>query len=414
MGREVNRLTATQVKNLKAEGRHADGAGLYLVIDKAAARRWVLFYQSAGRRREMGLGSATDVTLGQAREAARRAKELARAGQDPIEARKAAASNDAGIPTLGVAADRLIDDLTPGWKSPKTAAHWKRSFEMHAKKIAHVRVDRVTTDDVLTVLRPLWTTKAETAGNLQMRLERVLDGAKVKGWRSGENPARWRGHLSHILPRRKRLTRGHFPAMPFADVPGFMAKLDGNSSVTARALEWTILTAARESMTLDATWREIDETTKVWTIPAHRMKTDKELRVPLSAAMIEVLDRVRLPVADPTALLFPGPRLSKPLSNMAMDMMLRRSAPGFVPHGFRSSFRDWVGEATDFPREVAEAALAHTVGDETERAYRRGDALEKRRTMMESWGTYATSARLNAKPPAGSDDPTEPQGPFAG
>lgn len=181
MGREVNRLTATQVKNIKAEGRHADGAGLYLVVDKAGARRWVLFYQSGGRRREMGLGSAGEVSLAEAREAARKAKELARSGLDPIETRRSAASADVTIPTLGVAAARLIDDLAPGWKSKKTAEHWKRSFEIHAQKIANVRVDRITTDDVLTVLRPLWNTKPETAGNLQMRLERVLDGAKVKG-----------------------------------------------------------------------------------------------------------------------------------------------------------------------------------------------------------------------------------------
>jgi integrase len=392
MAREVNRLTVTQVRSLRAEGRHADGAGLYLVIDRAGARRWVLFYQSGGRRREMGLGSASDVTLAEAREAARKAKELARTGHDPIEARRSAAASDATIPTLGVAAERLIEDLTPGWKSPKTADHWRRSFEIHAKKIESVRVDRVATDDVLSVLRPLWTTKPETARNLQMRLERVLDGAKVKGWRSGENPARWRGHLSHILPKRKRLTRGHFPAMPFGDVPAFIEHLRLQKAITARALEWTILTAARESMTLGATWREVDEVAGVWIIPAGRMKNGKPLRVPLSGAMIDVLDRVRLPEPDPEALLFPGPRTGKPLSNMAMDMMLRRSAPGVVPHGFRSSFRDWAGETTDFPREVAEAALGHSVGDETERAYRRGDALEKRRALMEAWGAFVTSA----------------------
>lgn len=186
--------------------------------------------------------------------------------------------------------------------------------------------------------------------------------------------------------------------MPFADVPAFMAHLDRQNVVTARALEWTILTAARESMTLGAMWQEIDEVAKVWTVPAARMKSEKELRVPLSSAMIEVLNRMRLPgkagdAAVGAELIFPGHRSEKQLSNMAMDMLLRRHAPGFVPHGFRSSFRDWAGETTEFPREVAEAALAHTVGDETERAYRRGDALEKRRTLMEAWGAYVTSVR---------------------
>lgn len=259
MARQVNRLTATQVKTLRAPGRHSDGSGLYLVVDQTGSRRWVLFYQSGGKRREMGLGSAADVTLAEAREAARRAKDMVRTGSDPIEARKAASSATTAIPTLGEAAERLITDLAPGWRSPKTAPHWRRSFETHAKTIAAKRVDRITTEDVLAVLRPLWTTKSETAGELRLRLERVLDGAKVKGWRDGENPARWRGHLAHILPKRRRLTRGHHPALPFDQLAAFMALLTAQPSVTARALEWTILTASRESMTLEARWGEIDE-----------------------------------------------------------------------------------------------------------------------------------------------------------
>lgn len=396
MARQVNRLTATQVKTLRAPGRHSDGSGLYLVVDQTGSRRWVLFYQSGGKRREMGLGSAADVTLADAREAARRAKDMVRTGSDPIEARKAASSATAAIPTLGEAAERLITDLAPGWRSPKTAPHWRRSFETHAKTIAAKRVDRITTEDVLTVLRPLWTTKSETAGELRLRLERVLDGAKVKGWREGENPARWRGHLAHILPKRRRLTRGHHPALPFDQLAAFMALLTKQPSVTARALEWTILTASRESMTLEARWGEIDERVLIWTIPAQRMKTNKELRVPITKAMVQVLDRVRPPKVRPEDLVFPGSKPGRPLSNMAMDMLLRRHAPGYVPHGFRSTFRDWAGEKTNFAREVAEAALAHTVGDETERAYRRGDALEKRRALMEAWGSFATSSARKA------------------
>lgn len=397
MARQVNRLTATQVKNLRTPGRHADGAGLYLMVDQAGSRRWVLFYQSGGKRREMGLGSASEVTLADAREAARRAKEMVRAGSDPIEVRKAASSATTAIPTLGEAAEQLITDLAPGWRSPKTAPHWRRSFQTHAKSIASKRVDRITTEDVLTVLRPLWTTKSETAGELRLRLERVLDGAKVKGWREGENPARWRGHLAHILPKRRRLTRGHHPALPFDQLPEFMALLATQPSVTARALEWTILTASRESMTLEARWSEIDERTLIWTIPADRMKTNKELRVPITKPMVKVLDRVRPPEIAAEDLLFPGSKEDRPLSNMAMDMLLRRHAPGYVPHGFRSTFRDWAGEKTNFAREVAEAALAHTVGDETERAYRRGDALEKRRALMEAWGSFATSSARKAR-----------------
>lgn len=392
MAREVNRLTVTQVKTLRAPGRHADGNGLYLVVDPAGGRRWVLFYQSAGKRREMGLGSVADVTLAEAREAARQAKALARSGSDPIEARKAAAVAIVLIPTLGRAADVLITDLTPGWRSPKTAAHWRRSLQIHAKAIAAKRIDRITTEDVLLVLRPLWTTKAETAAIVRQRLERVLDGAKVKGWRDGENPARWRGHLAHILPKPRKLVRGHFPAMPFDDLPAFMSLLAEQNAVTARVMEWTILTAARESMALGARWRELDMRAMVWTIPAERMKTNKELRVPITKAMVKVLDRVRPPKVAPDDLIFPGSKPGRPLSNMAMDMLLRRHSPGYVPHGFRSTFRDWAGEKTDFAREVAEAALAHKVGDETERAYRRGDALEKRRALMEAWALFATSS----------------------
>ncbi|WP_313473003.1 tyrosine-type recombinase/integrase [Brevundimonas sp.] len=392
MARQVNRLTATQVKTLRAPGRHADGNGLYLVVDPAGGRRWVLFYQSAGKRREMGLGSVGEVTLAEAREAARQAKGLARTGTDPIEARKAAAGAAVLIPTLGEAADSLITDLAPGWRSAKTAAHWRRSLQIHAKAVSSKRIDRITTEDVLVVLRPLWVTKPETAAIVRQRLERVLDGAKVKGWREGENPARWRGHLAHILPKPRKLVRGHFPAMPFDDLPAFMALLTTQSGVTARVLEWTILTAARESMALGASWGELDMRAMVWTIPAGRMKTNKELRVPITTAMMAVLDRVRPPAVAPDELIFAGNKPGRPLSNMAMDMLLRRHAPGYVPHGFRSTFRDWAGEKTDFAREVAEAALAHTVGDETERAYRRGDALEKRRALMEAWASFATSS----------------------
>jgi integrase len=399
MARQTNRLTAQGVAKATQSGRYADGGGLYLIVDKAPDevgrtqnKRWLCYFQWRGRRREMGLGPATGpvaVSLAEARGMARKALDAARQGRDPILERKQAADRDAAIPTFGKVADDYIEGMRPSWRGPKTGDLWAKSLELHARRLRSRAVDSITTEDVLEVLKPLWTTKPETANKLRQRMEAILDAAKVKGWRSGENPARWRGHLAHLLPKPAKLSHGHRPALPFEQLPSFMERLAGSRGVSARALEWTILTAAREGMTLHATWGEIDEKAKLWTIPAARMKTGKDHRVPLSAAALLVLDAVRPATADPAAFVFPGGRRGSPLSNMAMDMLVRDLAPGYVPHGFRSTFRDWAGERTGYPREVAEAALAHSVGDEVERAYRRGDALEKRRKLMDAWGAYA-------------------------
>lgn len=398
MARPINRLTAVQVKTTRQPGRYADGAGLYLVVEGSGSKHWVVFYQWRGRRKEMGLGRAHEVSLAAARDLARQARDQARSGVDPIAARRALMRDSITIPKFGDACDEIIAGLEKGWRSAKTAKLWRRSLELHAASLWNQPIDEIGTEDVLAVLRPIWTTKPETASQLRIRIERILDAARVKGWRDAENPARWRGHLAHLLSKPRKLSRGHFPALPFNDLPTFMAKLRANQSVTARALEWTILTAAREGMTLGARWVEIDEDAKLWTIPADRMKTGIAHRVPLSKAALEVLHRVRRPEYEPDAIVFPGARAGCGLSNMAMDMLLRRLAPGYVPHGFRSTFRDWAGETTDHPREVAEAALAHTVGSETERAYRRGDALEKRRLLMDAWAAYATQALQRANP----------------
>jgi integrase len=404
MARQTNRLTAAAVQKLNKAGRFADGAGLYLIVDtsptedgarkgKRQGKRWLCYFQWRGKRREMGLGPAVGpeaVSLPDAREAARGAREAARKGRDPISERRHAVEREASIPTFGTVASELIESLKPGWRSGKTADLWTRSLERHARQLKDRAIDTVVTEDVLAVLKPLWTTKPETANKLRQRIEAVLDAGKVKGWRTGENPARWRGHLAHLLPKLPKLSRGHRPAMPFEQLPAFMVRLSESKGVSARALEWTILTASREGMTLNARWGEIDEADKLWTIPAARMKTGKDHRVPLPAAALAVLDKVRPPKVDANAFVFPGAR-ARPLSNMAMDMLMRDLAQGFVPHGFRSTFRDWAGERTNFPREIAEEALAHAVGSDVERAYRRGDALEKRRKLMDAWGAYATS-----------------------
>lgn len=384
MTRTMNRLSARAVTCQKRPGIYADGAGLYLRVQGGNARSWVYIFRLEGRRREMGLGAPPAVGLARAREKAQAARESIADGLDPIAGRRTRRET----PTFGELADAFIEDRKGTVRSDKSVARWARAIGDggYAQKLRPLRVDRVETDHVLAVLRSLWESHPSSAGLLRGYIETVLNIAKVSGHRSGDNPAAWKGHLEHILPARQRLSRGHHAALPFADVPSFLVKIRDNESMATRALEFTILTAARTSETLKANWEEIDLSTQVWTVPASRMKAAKEHRVPLSGPAVAILETVR---AGPSATgpVFPG-RRGKALSNMAMDMVLRRMDVGVTVHGFRSSFRDWAGEMTDTPREVAEAALAHTVGNSAELAYRRGDALAKRRVLMEAWGSY--------------------------
>jgi integrase len=337
----------------------------------------------------MGLGPLALVDLKEARDLALAARKQVHAGLNPIEERKAARAAAAGATFADVAAE-VLAHAEAASKNDKHAAQWKLSLETHAKALREKPVSEITTEDVLEVLKPLWLETPETASRTRGRIERVLDAAKAKGLRTGENPARWRGHLALLLPARKRLTRGHHAAMPFKDVPDFMAKLKERPAPAARALELTILTAARTGEMIGATWGEFDLVGKVWTVPPARMKAGQEHRVALSDRAVEVLKGL----ADekhrrPQTLVFPGERPGTTMSNMAMAMLMRRMGEKvFTVHGFRSSFRDWAGETTAFPREVVEAALAHTVGNAVERAYRRGDALEKRRKLMDAWAGY--------------------------
>lgn len=388
MGRETKRLTARTAATLTKPGRHADGGNLYLSISANGGRRWIFLYRWGGRQLEMGLGSARDVSLARARALADAARAQIAEGVDPLAARKV---EQVVIPTFGVFADELVSDIREGFRNEKHRWQWKHTLEVYAASLRSIQIDAVTTEDVLAVLKPLWQTKQETASRLRGRIERVLDAAKARSLRSGENPARWRGHLDALLPKRQKLQRGHHPAMPYEEVPAFLAELRKREAIAALALEFTILTAARTGEVLGATWVEIDRKAKLWTVPAGRMKAGKEHRVPLTGRALEILDLVEK-VRGEGDFLFPGPRKGKPFSNMAMSMLLRTrmKRPEVTVHGFRSSFRDWAGECTSFPREVAEAALAHVIGDEVERAYRRGDALEKRRKLMEAWGKFVT------------------------
>jgi len=380
----MGRLTARKVETAK-RGAHMDGEGLRLIVGATGAKKWVFRFMRRGRSQEMGLGGS-DVSLAMARERAADARRVLAAGQNPIDAMRRA---KVARPTFGQVADEFLAAKASEWRNSKHRAQWSMTLEKYAGPLRARPVNEIDTSAVLEVLQPLWKSIPETASRLRGRIETVLDAARARGLigQHEANPARWRGHLDKLLPKRQKLTRGHHAAMPFTDVPAFLVQLRERKSVAALALEFTILTAARTSETLGAKWTEINLARKLWTVPAVRMKSAREHRVPLSKRATAILEA--LAAAKTGEYVFPGQRLGKPLSGMAMEMILRRTkANGVTVHGFRSSFRDWCGEVSTFPREVAEAALAHIAGDQTERAYRRGDALEKRRALMEAWASY--------------------------
>lgn len=386
MAKAINRLSWREVPNL-APGWHGDGQGLYVRVEETGSRRWVFVYHRLGKRREFGLGSADTVKIAEARSAAAEARDLIRRGLDPIAERRAALAPTPDAKTFADVAAMLMDDLEPGWKSPKQRPQWEASLKQNAPAIWKADVAAVDTEMVLAALRPIWAKKPETAARVRSRIERVLSAAKVRGFRAGENPAIWRGHLDQLLTRGKRV-KGHHAAMPYADVPAFLARLSERSSVSAMALEFLILTAARSGEVRGATWEEIRG--NVWHVPAERMKAGRAHDVPLSPAALAVLNRV-----DPAVrkgLIFPGQK--GPLTDMALAMCLRKmGVDEATPHGFRSSFRDWAGDCTGFARETLEEALAHQVGNAVERAYRRGSAMEKRRALMNAWADYCTGKR---------------------
>jgi integrase len=354
----------------------------------------------AGRAREMGLGPLHSVTLAEARAKAAAARKLKTEGIDPIEARRAeimrkrAAEAEAAANrvTFKEAAERYIRSHSAAWRNPKHAAQWPSSLEAYAYPIfGSVTVDLINTGLVLKAIEPIWLSKPETASRVRGRIESILDWARARGYRQGENPARWRGHLDHLLPARSRVRKvEHHPALPFADIGAFMKVLRVQHGAAARALEFTILTAARTSEVLGATWREIDLEVGVWTLPAERMKAGRAHRVALCDEAIELLEKLR---QGPTGnLVFPGAKADRPMSNMAMLMLLRRMGRGdLTAHGFRSTFRDWAAECTTHPNEVVEMALAHTIGNKVEAAYRRGDLFDRRRQLMTDWGRYCSA-----------------------
>jgi len=389
-GRQVNRISARGFASLMRDGakpgRHGDGGGLHLSVGPGGARRWVFLFRWQGRLREMGLGSAHKVGLAMAREKAEAARQLLGEGRNPLDAKR----ETLATPMFGAFAKDVVASLAPQWRNPKHKAQWESTLANDAAALKSMPVDAIATDDVLRVLKPLWQEKPETAARLRGRIERVLDAAAAKGYRTGENPARWKGHLENLLPARQKLTRGHHAAMAWKDLPAFLRALRGREGASARALEFTVLTAARSGEVRGATWAEIDLDTKLWRIPAQRMKAGREHVVPLTAGALAVLEAVKpLTGGKPDAAIFPGKR-NQPLSDMSLSAVLRRMKIAMDKasvHGFRSAFRDWAGDATGFEREIVEAALAHTLGA-VERAYRRGSAIERRRALMAAWETY--------------------------
>ena len=373
-------------------GKYEDGGGLRLVVSATGARKWVFRFTISGRRREMGLGSFPDVSLAEAREKAAACRRLVKEGIDPIEARRAERKE---IPTFTTCAARYIRAHRHGWKNAKHARQWITTLKTYAcPVIGNKQVDTISTEDILAILSPIWTSKTETAKRVQGRIENILDFAAAHKWRDQMNPARWRGHLDKLLPKPTRVKRiTHHPAMPYSEVSAFMAELAENGSISALALQFLILTATRTSEVLQARWEEIDLEEAVWTIPAERMKARREHRVPLSDTAMNIL--ADLPLIEGNPYVFPGARHGQPLSNMALLQLMRKMGYGaggnrghYVPHGFRSSFRDWAGEVSSFPRDVAEMALAHVIENKVEAAYRRGDLFAKRRKLMQAWADF--------------------------
>ncbi|RWM06069.1 MAG: DUF4102 domain-containing protein [Mesorhizobium sp.] len=404
MTRVLNKLSDRKVKTENRPGRHADGGGLYLEIKPSGSRAWLFMWKVSGKRTAMGLGAYPAVSLAGARDKATDYRRIVVAGGNPLLESKTEA-----VPTFGEVADKLLGSKKQEWRNAKHRDQWYYTLsrrrddegdlikEGYCLDLIGKPVDQITTEDVHSVLSPIWTDRAETASRLRGRIEHVLAYAKTRGWFIGENPALWRGHLSTLLPKRKKLQRGRHAAMPYPDVPAFTVGLQNRTAMSARALEFTILTGARSGEVYGARWPEIDLDKEVWTVSANRMKAGREHRVPLSGRAVEILRELYAVRMSDDGFVFPGQKIAEPLSSNAMDALLqeRMKLPQYTVHGFRSSFKDWATDETHHQREIIEAALAHVIGDEAERAYRRTDALEKRRRLMADWASYLDGSASN-------------------
>ncbi len=396
MPKIAKELSAIEVKRLAAPGFHSVGVvpGLAMQVTLTGARSWVLRVKVGSKRRDMGLGGYPEVTLAQAHEKARKARKAIDEGEDPILQRQRAQSTlraeQASVITFDAAAAAYIKAKTPEWRSAIHARQWRATLATYASPlIGRLHVADIGQAHVMRILEPIWTTKTETASRLRGRIENVLDWATTKHYRTGDNPARWRGHLDKLLPKPEKVKPVvHHKAVSVEDVAGFYQALRQREGMAARALEFVLLTAARSGEVRGATWAEFDLEKALWTVPAERMKARKEHRVPLSAAALALLNA--LPRVEGTEFVFPAPRAGA-LSDMALTAVMRRMELDSVPHGLRSTFRDWTSEKTTFPRDLAEKALAHTLESKVEAAYQRGDMFDRRRVMMETWAGFLST-----------------------
>jgi integrase len=396
MARKIERLSPSGVEKETRPGMHADGAGLYLLVGPSGAKSWIYRFMLNGKAREMGLGALHTIGLADARKLAMDARRQKLDGTDPLQAKKdkkaAAKLEQAKAITFKACAEQYIKAHRAGWRNEKHAAQWGSTLETYAyPTIGALPVAGVDTGLVTKILTPIWATKPETATRVRGRIESVLDYATTHGWRTGENPARWKGHLANVLPRRSKVRRvEHHAALPWGEIGAFLAALREQPGIAALALEFAILTAARTGEVIGARWSEVDMQAAVWTVPGDRMKAGREHRVPLSAAAMTALRKAAELRTDKVAdgFVFPGGKPGLGLSNMALLALLRRmKRDDLTAHGFRSTFRDWAAE-TGQPADIAEAALAHVVGDKTVIAYQRGDLLERRRKLMEAWAAF--------------------------
>ena len=394
--RARNKLNVKQVAAITKPGVYSDGGGLYLRI-RPSARSWFYIGTLNGKRIELGLGSVLDVSLAKARDKAAAARALILDGKDPRAERIIAQVEADPDHLFGAFAMKLVDDIEDGFKNPKHRQQWRNTLQTYAKPLFDLPLAQVSTQNVLAVLQPIWLTKPETASRVRGRIERVLDAAKVKGLRSGENPARGRGHLDLLLPKRSKAEVKHHAALPFVEIAALMVEVTARQEMTARALAFTILTAARSGEVRGMTWDELDLEKKLWTVPGSRMKAGATHQVPLSDAAVAIVTSIKNKTTRHDDFVFKAPR-GGAFSDMALSQLLKRMGrPDITVHGFRSSFRDWAGDKTQFGREEVEMALAHTLGSSVERAYRRGRALEKRRELMAAWADYCTGKLAEAQ-----------------
>ena len=390
----INRLTALQVQKLSKPGYHADGAGLHLCVKATGGKSWIFRYRYGGKEREMGLGPLHTVSLAEAREKALAQRKMLLDGVDPLAAKHASEVQrklaEASVITFDTAATSYIASHRAGWKNEKHAEQWTNTLTTYASPVfGSLPVADITTPLVLRVLEPIWTTKTETASRVRGRVEKILDWCKTQGYRTGDNPAAWRGHLENLLSAPQKTKKvEHHPALPWREIGAFMQALRTMPGAAALATEFIILTNCRTSEAIEARWAEIDMGEKRWTIPASRMKAAKEHTIPLSDAALAVLQRLKAETKE-GEFVFPGGKKNTPLSNMACLALLKRMGRSdLTVHGFRSSFRDWAGESTAHPREVIEHAMAHQLPDKAEAAYARGSLLERRRVLMADWAQY--------------------------